>query len=175
MTHVDEAHIPNPTFAVASERPWRSFAKAISWRVVGTLDTFLLSFFIIKYLGSMFGMEEQTGDLDIAKTASYIAITEIITKIIIYTSHERIWNRVRWGVVKTLKGARSETHIRSVTKMSTWRVLASLDTMLLALIFTGNLATAISIGGVEVFTKLVLYFFHERIWLRVKFGVDNAG
>ncbi len=57
---------------------------------------------------------------------------------------------------------------RSATKTATWRVLASADTMVLGLVFTGNLATAISIGGFEVITKLVLYFFHERYWARIR-------
>ena len=43
--------------------------------------------------------------------------------------------------------------------------------MVLGLIFTGNLATAISIGGFEVFTKLALYFFHERSWARIRWGI----
>ena len=43
--------------------------------------------------------------------------------------------------------------------------------MLLALIFTGNIGTAISIGGFEVATKLVLYYYHERTWARVRWGL----
>jgi len=43
--------------------------------------------------------------------------------------------------------------------------------MLLGYIFTGSLATAISIGGFKVITKLVLYFFHERYWARIRWGV----
>lgn len=43
--------------------------------------------------------------------------------------------------------------------------------MLLAWFFTGSVATAISIGGSEVFTKLVLYFVYERIWARLPFGI----
>ncbi len=43
--------------------------------------------------------------------------------------------------------------------------------MLLAWLFTGNIATAASIGGLEVVTKLILYFFHERIWSHVDYGI----
>lgn len=157
--------------AVPKEKPRRSFAKAISWRIVGTLDTFFLSFFIIKYLGPIFGLSETGNDLEIAATASYIAVAEIITKIAIYTVHERVWNRIHWGVMESRK-SRHERKLRSLVKMSTWRVLASLDTMVLAYIFTGNIGTAISIGGLEVITKLVLYFFHERVWLKIKFGLE---
>ena len=46
--------------------------------------------------------------------------------------------------------------------------------MFLAWFFTGNLGTEISIGGLEVFTKPVLYFFHERIWSRLTFGIEHG-
>ena len=157
---------------IARETAWRSFAKAISWRVLGTLDTFFLSFMIIKFVGPLFGLVDEHSDLEIAATASLIAITEIATKIFIYTVHERLWNLAHWGVVAGHR-VRHETRFRSFIKMSTWRVLASLDTMLLAWLFTGNLATAISIGSFEVLTKLVLYFIHERVWLRIKIGLDH--
>lgn len=49
----------------------------------------------------------------------------------------------------------------------TWRTLALLDTVLLALIFTGSIRTALSIGGLEILTKIIWYYLHERAWLRV--------
>lgn len=163
---------PSGTAPASRESPKRSVAKALTWRVLGTLDTFFLSFFIIKYIGPLFGIEDTGNNLDIAQTASLIAITEIITKIVIYTVHERVWNRIQWGVLSDF-GGRYELRMRSLVKMSTWRVLASLDTMLIALFFTGNIGTAISIGGLEVITKLVLYFLHERLWLRLKYGLEQ--
>ena len=161
-----------PAKNTGKERAWRSFAKALTWRVLGTLDTFILSFFLIKYIGPYFGLSQEADNVDIAATASLIAITEVVTKIIIYTLHERAWNRVQWGVLMSSKG-RHERPLRSLAKMSTWRVLASLDTTLLAWFFTGNLATAVSIGGLEVLTKLILYYFHERAWLKLRIGLDR--
>lgn len=70
-------------------------------------------------------------------------------------------------------GKRKESGWRSSSKTATWHIIASLDTTLLAWLFTGNLATAISIGGLEVITKLILYFFHERAWLRVQYGIER--
>jgi len=64
-----------------SDTPTRSLAKAISWRVTGTIDTFLISWLI-------------TGE---ALLASGIAATEIITKIFLFWLHERAWNKVEWG------------------------------------------------------------------------------
>lgn len=145
----------------------RSFAKAISWRVVGTIDTFLLSFVTIKFAGMVFSDSVPTENVDIATTAAYIAVAEVVTKIIIYMVHERIWNRISWGHTPDGKKL-ADRKRRSFVKTATWRVLASLDTTLLSWFFTGSIATAMTIGGLEVLTKLLLYYLHERAWLRVK-------
>lgn len=161
---------PNPPEVKA----WRSLAKAISWRVVGTIDTLILSFLLITYIGPYLGMNEEASHAENLETASYIAITEVVTKMVLYFLHERGWARVKWDVGVDEDGNRREGVKRSGVKTATWRVLASLDTFLLALLFTGNVGTAISIGGLEIVTKLVLYFFHERAWSRVKFGLSPA-
>lgn len=153
--------------------PKRSIAKAISWRVVGTLDTLLLSFVILTFLAPFLGMEDASHS-DNAKTATFIAVTEVITKMILYYVHEQIWGRIKWDVGVDDQGRRLEGVKRSGVKTGTWRVTASLDTMLLALLFTGNIGTAISIGGLEVITKLFLYYFHERAWARISWGTHPA-
>ncbi|RDC60487.1 Adenylyl-sulfate kinase [Alteripontixanthobacter maritimus] len=149
----------------------RSVAKAVSWRIVGTLDTLLLSYLLITYLGPYFGLEQSGGEA--LETASYIAITEVVTKMVFYFLHERFWVWLRWGT-SVVNGKRRETLARSSTKTATWRTIASLDTMVLAWFFTGSIATAVSIGGLEVFTKLILYFFHERIWSKIGFGIVHG-
>ena len=146
----------------------RSVAKAFSWRLVGTIDTLILSYVLITYLGPVFGLESSEGEA--LQAASYIAITEVITKMGLYFLHERFWVWLAWGT-SVVNGKRKETYARTTTKTATWRTLASLDTMLLAWFFTGSIATAISIGGLEVITKLILYFFHERIWSNIQFGI----
>jgi uncharacterized membrane protein len=107
------------------------------------------------------------------QAASYIAITEVATKMVFYFLHERFWARLKWGT-SVVNGKRKEAYRRSTTKTATWRTIAWLDTMVLAWFFTGNVATAVSIGGLEVFTKLILYFFHERIWSNVPFGIVHS-
>lgn len=151
----------------------RSVAKAVSWRIVGTIDTFLLSYVLITFLGPFFGMDSNKNASEVAQTAGLIAIAEVVTKLIIYTVHEQVWTRIPWGL-SVLAHGKPESYARSTVKTATWRVLASLDTMLLAWFFTGNILTAISIGGLEVITKLFLYFFHERIWLRIPFGLQTV-
>jgi len=66
----------------------------------------------------------------------------------------------------------SEKTIRSVLKSISWRLVGTLDTILISWIITGEVATAISIGGVELVTKMMLYFFHERIWNTIKWGKE---
>ena len=53
---------------------------------------------------------------------------------------------------------------KALKKTLTWRILATTDTMLIAFILTGSIATSISIGGLEVITKSVLYYLHELFW-----------
>ncbi|MEE9375248.1 MAG: DUF2061 domain-containing protein [Rhizobiaceae bacterium] len=158
---------PNPP----EIKVWRSVAKAVSWRVVGTIDTLILSYVLITYIGPYFGMEHSSGEA--LETAGYIAIAEVFTKMLFYFLHERFWANLKWGVTVE-DGKRAETLRRTGTKTATWRTIASVDTMLLAYFFTGNIGTAISIGGLEVFTKLVLYFIHERVWAKLPFGIDHT-
>lgn len=152
----------------------RSIAKAISWRVVGTIDTFILSFLLITYIGPYFGMASHSDAGEVAKAASYIALAEVATKMILYFAHERGWASSGWGV-SVVDGKRVESYGRTTTKTTTWRVIASIDTTLLAWYFTGSIGTAISIGGLEIITKLVLYFFHERAWTKISFGIEMNG
>ena len=59
---------------------------------------------------------------------------------------------------------------RSVAKAFSWRITGTVDTILISWLITHKLHVAISIGFVELFTKLALYYFHERIWEKVKIG-----
>ena len=63
-----------------------------------------------------------------------------------------------------------EKRNRSILKAISWRVTGSLDTMLVSYIITGNIKIAASIGVVEILTKTLLYYFHERAWDRIRFG-----
>lgn len=59
---------------------------------------------------------------------------------------------------------------RSILKAITWRVLGTLDTIVISWIVTGTISLALAIGGIEIVSKMVLYFFHERIWNAIKWG-----
>jgi uncharacterized membrane protein len=63
---------------------------------------------------------------------------------------------------------------RHALKTVTWRIVGTLDTFILSWVITGSWKTGLTIGGVEVITKMILYFFHERAWYRYsKFGVKK--
>ena len=63
---------------------------------------------------------------------------------------------------------------RHLAKTLTWRILATSDTFLIAWLITGKIGWAGSIAGVEVITKMILYYAHERAWYRYsKLGVTN--
>jgi uncharacterized membrane protein len=62
---------------------------------------------------------------------------------------------------------------RHVAKTITWRIVGTIDTMLIGWFITGNPMTGVKIGGVEVFTKMILYFVHERVWYKVNYGLPH--
>ena len=57
-----------------------------------------------------------------------------------------------------------ESHLRSILKAFSWRVIATLTTGLIAYAITGEIDTAILIGGIEFALKFVIYYLHERLW-----------
>lgn len=61
-----------------------------------------------------------------------------------------------------------DSHVRSIVKAISWRTLGTLDTFLLSWIITGQVHLAAAIGGLEVFTKMFLYYAHERVWTKIK-------
>lgn len=63
-----------------------------------------------------------------------------------------------------------DSKLRSIGKALSWRITATLTTMILVYIFTGTIETALAIGGIEVFAKMAIYFLHERAWDKVHLG-----
>jgi len=61
---------------------------------------------------------------------------------------------------------------RHFAKSITWRAVGTLDTVALGWRVSGDLAVGASIGGLELMTKTILYYFHERLWYRSKWGVE---
>ena len=135
------------------EKPQRSIVKGLTWRVLASTDTVLLSYLF-------------TGSITAALS---IGGLELITKTVLYYVHERAWIRLPllWS-----DGAPEFNiqHKTSLLKAVSWRFVGALDTIVLALIVTGSIGTAASIGVAEIFTKIALYYIHERAWARTVWG-----
>ena len=63
-----------------------------------------------------------------------------------------------------------EKRYRGVIKAVSWRIIGTLDTFIISFLITGQFKLALSISFVEVFTKITLFYVHERIWNRIKMG-----
>lgn len=128
------------------DKRYRSFLKGISWRIVGTIDTMIISYFYTR---------DPLSSLQ-------IGMTEVLTKIVLYYVHERIY-------FKTFGDKVGQRKI-SLVKGITWRFVGSIDTILISWIYTGDPMIGLKIGATEFITKVVLFYVHERIWNKVKIG-----
>ncbi len=131
----------------------RHIAKTITWRIVGTIDTIILSWIIS---GNPF-------------TGLKIGFAEVITKMILYYLHERAWFKINLSK----DGKILESRKRHIAKTITWRFIGTLDTMILAWIISGDPLTGLKIGFAEVITKMLLYYLHERTWYKINYGLDE--
>lgn len=125
----------------------RHIAKTITWRVVGTIDTMILSWAISG--NPLSGLK--------------IGLSEVVTKLVLYYIHERLW--FKYKIPNSRK--------RHIIKTITWRCIGTLDTMLLAWFITGNPIVGLQIGLSEVVTKMILYYGHERLWYKMDYGIEK--
>ena len=131
----------------------RHLAKTITWRIVGTIDTIILSWII-------------SGD---PFTGLKIGLAEVATKMLLYYFHERAWFKINLSK----DGVMLESRKRHIAKTITWRFIGTIDTMLLAWLISGNPLTGLKIGFAEVITKMLLYYFHERAWYKINYGLNE--
>ena len=62
---------------------------------------------------------------------------------------------------------RTDKPVKSILKAISWRIVGTIDTMIISYFITGKISFALSIGSLEVFTKTILYYFHERLWSHI--------
>jgi uncharacterized membrane protein len=65
---------------------------------------------------------------------------------------------------KSKLGIDGKSHARSAAKAVSWRVVGTVDTIVISYFITGTWSFALSIGAVEVFTKIFLFYLHDRAW-----------
>ena len=123
----------------------RHIAKTITWRILASTDTFVLSFLFLN---------------DIKSSVAIVSF-EFFSKMILYYIHERVW----------FNSLFKEANKRHLLKTFSWRVVGTLDTVLITWFITGNPLLGFEIGSVEVVSKMILYYLHEKLWYRVNFGL----
>ncbi len=132
----------------------RHIAKTLTWRVIATGTTFLLTILFFRE------------DPNATEKASWVAASEAILKMILYYYHERIWFSLKLSI---------KSSVRHLFKTITWRVIASVTTFVLAILFFRNDPSAIEkatgVAVVESILKMLFYYLHERAWHRSKFGL----
>ena len=64
---------------------------------------------------------------------------------------------------------------RHIAKRFTWRITATLTTMIIAWTVSGDPMTGLTVGGIEFFIKMPVYYLHERAWYKSNFGIDGRG
>jgi uncharacterized membrane protein len=76
----------------------------------------------------------------------------------------------RLGAHRVILFRGAETHARSVLKAISWRTLGTLDTFAISWLLTGRVEIAGSIAGLEIVTKILWYYLHERVWAAIPWG-----
>ena len=131
----------------------RSILKGISWRVVATIDTVLVVLLVTCVLGECS-----------LEAAGMIAGVEFVIKLLIYYLHERLWQKFKTSKVVTKK--------RTLLKSLSWRGVATTSTFIISgFVLDSFDEVALGIAITELFTKFALYYFHERVWLKVPLGM----
>ncbi|HEU0118651.1 MAG TPA: DUF2061 domain-containing protein [Alphaproteobacteria bacterium] len=152
----DEIHIPDvktppakKSFNLLSvaQNTFRIYGKSITWRVAASVDTFTLTMFATH---------------DPMRAIAVVASENMTKTFVLYPLHELAWNRIPIG----LKDGQPH-RLRSLAKALTWRVVGSADTLMLTWFYTGQIKSAAFVAGTELFTKVPLYYLHERLWKNV--------
>ena len=134
------------------ESHFRSIIKGISWRIVATTDTILVVLLVTCL----------TGECSI-ENALKIGFFEFFIKLAIYYFHERVW----LNILK--KQATSNKEI--VYKSISWRIVATTTTFIISgIVLKSFNEVALYIALTELFTKFVLYYLHEKAWLKLPLG-----
>lgn len=67
-----------------------------------------------------------------------------------------------------------ENKLRSLVKSISWRAIAAVYTIILVFLFTKSIAISFGIGFIEIFIKFIFYYFHERMWQKIKWGIKKG-
>ena len=133
----------------------RSILKGISWRIIATTDTFLVVLVITCLL-----------DQCSVENALKIGVIEFFLKLLIYYAHERAWLQL----IKSFTFSKQQSLLKTIS----WRLLATTTTFLISgAVLNEFNEIALFIALLELISKFILYYFHERIWIRIPLGLNK--
>ena len=72
-----------------------------------------------------------------------------------------------------IEGTGHAIKTRSIAKTISWRTIGTLDTIIITRLVTGSWLAGAAVGGTELFTKMFLYYFHERVWSKSDWGLED--
>jgi len=133
----------------------RSLVKGISWRMIATSDTFLVVFIITCLL-----------DQCSVENAIKIGVIEFFLKLLIYYAHERVWLKV----IKSFTFSKQQSLLKTIS----WRFIATTTTFLISgAVLNDFNEIALFIALLELISKFILYYVHERIWIKIPLGLKH--
>lgn len=59
-----------------------------------------------------------------------------------------------------------DSKLKSLFKTISWRITATVTTIVIAYMILGDITPALAIGGIEFFAKMIIYYYHERAWTK---------
>jgi uncharacterized membrane protein len=138
------------------EKHPRTLVKTIAWRVLLTISHFVNGLIV-------------TGSI---VTGLKIAGWSAVLNSILYWLHERAWNFFQWNKTPVDGLFFQDGHPRTTTKMITWRLIVNFSNFFIPYFMTGSWGQAGAFFTIAVFINMTLFYGHERIWNRIKWGKE---
>ena len=144
-----------------AEQHSRTIAKTVSWRILLTISHFINGLIV-------------TGSIVMGLK---IAGWSLVINSGLYWLHERAWNFFQWNKQPADNLFFQDGHPRTTTKMITWRLIVNFSNFFVPFFMTGSWGQAGAFFTIAVFVNMALFYGHERVWNRVKWGktvADNS-
>lgn len=137
---------------IKKESHYRSLLKGISWRIIATIDTIA----VVLLVTCLFGQCS-------IENAIKIGFAEFLIKYLVYYIHERVWQELKVGP----KIQKSITLYKTIS----WRIIATTGTFIISgTILNAFDEVALYVALIELVSKFILYYFHEKLWLKLPLG-----
>jgi uncharacterized membrane protein len=132
----------------------RVFTKVVVWRILLSVSHFLNALIV-------------TGSWQ--KGLQIVGVTAIVSTIA-YWLHEQVWSSGRWGRNKNTRITFTDNFSRTGMKLFTWRIVITITNFLIVYFISGSVRAGVEFMSIATAINIVLYWFHERMWNKIKWG-----